>query len=968
MKSINDASFPVPSLAAPEDMGDGLASSHWEVDLPQPAGRDSRISRITFTWLLFGSLLALAAIYHAALGEEAALAWSALVGSIALFLGAFLIHARLNLSNHGNIASQSTQSWLLLVGFIFPLAQLLLTLVLVQDNSVSALLLLLVLAYAAVVATPESLLHFLAVALFGWGACQLRMPAGAWLAFVIPWVVTALLALEIQKRFSHHRLVSLVVATPSLRVASSDMINVDTEQRLQAALQSQREAEMAHGAAQSALQQAKSDHDAGTQQWRQEREQLSQDLQNSQKQWKQALGQVKQLEERIETAQAELATARQESQTTDHWQKEAERWERQTHDAETEYDSLEADHHQLEEKLKAAQGELTALRTAVSTNANSESRMADLQTKLTAAEKSIGVIKQQLQQAENAKRQAEKDRQETETAWQQTEEELTRIRSELQRERQPKTEGMTHASEAFQPQPIPALGIGPRFFSGLTRTLETPLTALLEHADTLLDGITDGETRRQALVGLLRHGRNFRRLLTSAFDYAHLEAGSALINKVPCSPWQLVHDVVSEQRAVAEEKGLDIVIEPAGSLPRSITTDSDRCHRILRQLLHNALRFTSIGRITIRLALSDAPATAPALHRLRIDIEDQGPGFTSDPEILFEPFTKPMRFGGSGFSLPLARKQALSLQGNLQAEKLPGIGSKFTLELPVSPLEAQDLIDPDHLFTVDEEPAPALLRHSLSGKVLLVLDGQEQQRAVAYHLERLGLRTEIIASGQPALTRLREEAFPIVLWDWHKSDVAVLDAVHELRQGHYQGAILALGDQVQPAERESFMFAGGNAILNRPIVPAVWRQILAAFLASDDEAPNHASDQEEIQPTDFLQSDFRHDREFMTLVRAFVVKLPGLMAELRAALQVADLAYLIKQAHALADSARLYGYSALTEEASRLEEAILNGRDTPNIAKLLDTLEIVSQRIDRGIRLAPSNGTIALPGVLTIAA
>jgi HPt (histidine-containing phosphotransfer) domain-containing protein len=163
------------------------------------------------------------------------------------------------------------------------------------------------------------------------------------------------------------------------------------------------------------------------------------------------------------------------------------------------------------------------------------------------------------------------------------------------------------------------------------------------------------------------------------------------------------------------------------------------------------------------------------------------------------------------------------------------------------------------------------------------------------------------------------------------------------------------------ADRDRFMLAGGNGILNRPIVPAIWRQMLAIYLPTEGDEISHES-------ANLLASSLEHDREFMTLVRAFVAKLPGLLAEMRAALQVADLAQLIKQAHALADSGHLYGYPALADEAHRLEEAILHGRDTPSLAKLIDNLETVMHSADRGIKFAASAGTIALPSPLTIAA
>jgi HPt (histidine-containing phosphotransfer) domain-containing protein len=143
-------------------------------------------------------------------------------------------------------------------------------------------------------------------------------------------------------------------------------------------------------------------------------------------------------------------------------------------------------------------------------------------------------------------------------------------------------------------------------------------------------------------------------------------------------------------------------------------------------------------------------------------------------------------------------------------------------------------------------------------------------------------------------------------------------------------------------------------------VPSVWRNILVGFLSTKNLSLSTA--------VESIQSDFHADREFLSLIRMFVSKLPSQLAEMRAALQVADLARLTRLAHALADGGKLYGYPTLFDAAQRLEKLILAGRDSSEQSELLDQLDKIIAKVEAGMKHSRSSGYLALPGLLTKAA
>jgi signal transduction histidine kinase len=224
------------------------------------------------------------------------------------------------------------------------------------------------------------------------------------------------------------------------------------------------------------------------------------------------------------------------------------------------------------------------------------------------------------------------------------------------------------------------------FLAATTHELRTPLTALLGFTD-LLDRGVYGELPARAhesLHAMRRNGQTMLHLINEILDVAKLRAGQFTIECSAVDITAIIRDVVHTMEPLIQEHGLTVKLDLAPDVPH-VYGQPERLAQVLRNLLANAIKFTSQGSITVR--------TVPDGQRVRFSVIDTGVGIAPEEQrAIFEEFKQLNPHGhalGTGLGLPISLRLIELMGGTLTVESAPGVGSIFTGDVPIAQEQLQ---------------------------------------------------------------------------------------------------------------------------------------------------------------------------------------------------------------------------------------------------------------------------------------
>ncbi|HOW69035.1 MAG TPA: ATP-binding protein [Phycisphaerae bacterium] len=373
-----------------------------------------------------------------------------------------------------------------------------------------------------------------------------------------------------------------------------------------------------------------------------------------------------------------------------------------------------------------------------------------------------------------------------------------------------------------------ATRIKTEFLANMSHEIRTPMTAILGFSENLLDPDLSEHERQMAIHTIRRNGEHLLQILNDILDISKIEAGKVEIERIDCSPAEIIADVHTTMQTRAEAKRLRFEIEGVDALPESIRTDPTRLRQILINLVSNAIKFTAGGKVRILTRIEHHEHDNA---QLRVDVIDSGIGITEDQmHRLFEPFTQAdssttRRFGGTGLGLTISKRLAKILGGDLTASSEPSAGSTFTVTVDASPLNALsgNKANPSArpAGTLCGGPA-ATAEQPLQARILLAEDGPDNQMLVRSILAKAGAEVEIAENGKTAIERIEAAAeegrpFDLVLMDMQMPVLDGYQATAELRRRGHTGPIIALTAHAMATDQAKCLEAGCDGYATKPI-------------------------------------------------------------------------------------------------------------------------------------------------------
>jgi PAS domain S-box-containing protein len=367
------------------------------------------------------------------------------------------------------------------------------------------------------------------------------------------------------------------------------------------------------------------------------------------------------------------------------------------------------------------------------------------------------------------------------------------------------------------------------FLANISHEIRTPMTAILGFTDVLVSSLAKPEDVEVASI-IKGNAEQLLSLLDDILDLSKIEAGRMLSERMPCSPRAVVEDVVSLIRVRAESKGLSLDVDLRGPIPETIATDPGKLRQILINLVGNAVKFTERGGVQVVAGMGGASQEGPWLD---IQVIDTGIGITPEQLArLFRPFTQAdatmtRRFGGTGLGLTISKRLAAMLGGDITVESTPGQGSTFRFSLAVR--SAADSACSGGSTQVRTAPcSPPTQPKSLQCRILLVEDGPDNQRLIAFLLRKAGAEVKIVEDGCAAVAAVLEtlpghggegreaQAFDVILMDIQMPVMDGYEATRRIRAAGYQDPIIALTAHAMNEDRQKCLDAGCNDYLTKP--------------------------------------------------------------------------------------------------------------------------------------------------------
>ena len=370
------------------------------------------------------------------------------------------------------------------------------------------------------------------------------------------------------------------------------------------------------------------------------------------------------------------------------------------------------------------------------------------------------------------------------------------------------------------------------FLATMSHELRTPLSGMIGMLQLALREAMPAPARSRVSLAL-GNAESLLAIINDILDFSKIEAGKMGFESVDFDVREMVQSLVELLDLRAQEAGLSMLVRIDPKVPQWLRGDPMRLRQILLNLIGNALKFTEVGTVELRVACG---ATETGRLLLDLEVEDTGIGISEEAQRrLFSRFeqadaTTTRKYGGTGLGLTITRALVVGMGGEISLRSRLGVGSTFRVTLPMAPGE------PVQPKTV-AEPLPAF---DCRLNVLCAEDGHTNRVIVQAFVQGLGHDVSFVENGLQAVQRCAEENFDLILMDGRMPVMDGLAAARAIRAGGIGDTwvldpevwMIALTANATGADREQCLAVGMNDFLSKPVDERLLAQSLHRAVAA----------------------------------------------------------------------------------------------------------------------------------------
>lgn len=410
------------------------------------------------------------------------------------------------------------------------------------------------------------------------------------------------------------------------------------------------------------------------------------------------------------------------------------------------------------------------------------------------------------------------------------------------------------------------------FLANMSHELRTPLNSLLILATLLSENKEGTLTEKQVDFAktIYRAGNDLLALISDILDLSKVEAGKLNLMIEPVSVQQLLNNLDSTFRPLADKKGLEFVTEVLPNTPESIESDAQRIEQILKNLLSNAIKFTERGSVRV--------AFAPVKEGLEVRVTDTGIGISLEKQQqVFEAFEQADKstsraYGGTGLGLTISRELVKLLGGSITVSSEIDRGSTFILTLPLLAIVSAEDQKPQIMTPLNFSYPPmksdvrsdahtpvesvvAIIEGDVNDdteqRILIIEDDVDFGRTLVELARDSGFKAVLVTGGEAGMNFARKNNVSAILLDIKLPDMSGLSVLERLKSDsktrhlpihvisgadYTQNALKlgAVGYLIKPADRDKI-----KGVFSR-IEQVLSRKVKKVLIVEDDKMQREA--------------------------------------------------------------------------------------------------------------------------------